>query len=229
MTLAGKHSIAFLSIIIFGCELADSGQAYDEIAPQTPNASQAPAPADSGRIYTSVRADRPGCLEHVPLCDVLKRPGVSYGVYRVLSLTGYSERTREGAPKGVTYVSLERLGGPGPQAPVAKIRGGPRPDGTDAPGPVNLTVGEVVGLVLHKTPSSEWYTFSTPDVFRRLRPNVFGSHHEEFPGSEADFLKRLGSESVATCRSRPAPRPSPEGMPAVITDYVDHEVVGAQN
>jgi hypothetical protein len=221
-----KYAISVLSVVMIGCESTDGTQGSDEAALGTQSVPSASAAPSHEKVYSSIRAGTSGCLERVPLCELLRKPNVSYGVYRVVTLTGRSEQTPTGVPKGSTYVSLERLGGPGPQAPIAKIRGGPLPDGTDTLGPVSLTVGEVVGLVLYKQPSSEWYTFSTPNVFRQLQPNVFGNMHEQFPGSEKDFLKKLELESRRGCPPKPPPPPSPEGMPAVITDYVGEEVSG---
>lgn len=121
-------------------------------------------PPSGGWTYYRKIVGSPGCQPDIRPCQLADR-GAGYGSYRVVSLRGRRERSPEGDLSAYTYVELARIAGPGPDAPVARIPGGPLPDGNDFPGPLTLSVGEVVGLILGK-PDNEYYTLDRRAVDR---------------------------------------------------------------
>ena len=148
---------------------------------------------------------------------MLRETGSVYGVYRIVRLTGYTEKSAEGDLVGVTYVDLDCVSGPGPASTLARIPGGPLPDGTIVPGAVDLRRDEVLGLVLQPISDSRAaYTFGPSEVFRRLDAQSYGNLHLRLTGSVDAFAaeaKKLDSVACDAPATPVAALPNLAGLP----------------
>ena len=136
---------------------------------------------------------------------MLRETGSVYGVYRVVRLTGYTEKSAEGDFVGVTYVDPDCVSGPGTASALARIPGGPLPDGTTVPGAVDRRRDEVLGLVLQPISDSRAaYTFGPSEASRRLDAQSYGNLHLRLTGSvdafaaEAKKLDSVACDAPAT-------------------------------
>ena len=91
----------------------------------------------------------------VGLCELLSSYGAGAGLYRVARLVGQTEESLKvpGRLHPFTYVELELLipwTDNAPAQPVARIRGGPMPDGSTVSWDITLHRGEDVGVLLYQ-------------------------------------------------------------------------------
>jgi hypothetical protein len=113
-----------------------------------------PGPAHQARtVYDEIMAQTDNDNELVPLCPLVRTTFFDgMGLYTVEALTGFYEEyvSEPGRFGGVTYVQLALVDAwfMAEQIPVARIRGGPGPNGGGAGWDFTLTVGETIGLLL---------------------------------------------------------------------------------
>jgi hypothetical protein len=113
----------------------------------------------------------PATMRPVALCELVGMFKGGAGLYQVEALHGATELTAEGVPDAFTYVQLRLVtswGNGAPQAPIARIGGGPLPNGITKGWEVALTQGEIVGLLL-EAPTKEngnYYHLHQLGVFR---------------------------------------------------------------
>jgi hypothetical protein len=93
------------------------------------------------------------------LCHLLEYYDAGAGLYRVRSLTGYTEDMIEhpGHTAGFTYAQLDLVedwSGKSPRAPIIRFRGGPADVDVVASWQISLRVGETIGALL-EPPTAE--------------------------------------------------------------------------
>ncbi len=198
-----------------------------------PSAVTTSPPVGNGRRYERIEAGPGGIYAKHTICDRVGQGQSVFGVYTVRSLRGATETAPEGDAMGVTYVELERVDGDGPAAPVARIPGGPLPNGRYFPGPIALAVGDVLGLVLRPSTVEGFYTFEPPDVFRpagKGRTKNLNQHVEVPIGQFVRWAREQTRSGCLAKGRKNAPKPkSLHQLPAKARDVVDYEVFGVEN
>lgn len=128
------------------------------------NAGGSSAPTHpSGTAYSRIDGASLATMATFSLCKLARHPMFeSAGLYRVERLTGVTEEDlwNPGQINGFTYVELSLVDGwhKAEAKPVARILGGPWPDGRVGGWNIQLEVGEVVGLLLlRKAPENRGY------------------------------------------------------------------------
>jgi hypothetical protein len=146
-----RYTVLILCVVAFGCGSPSATSA-------TSKATPVKAKQLNRTVYKELLGGASATMAALSLCDLVRyMPWMAAGLYKVDSLTGYTEPvTGVDTPTGYsafTYVEMTLIDAWSPGAPsktVARISGGPTKNGSTQGWYVALKVGEPVGVFLMK-------------------------------------------------------------------------------
>lgn len=189
-----RHMSTAFGFLLFlfvplGCSNTSSG-----LPPKTEN-HDAGGTHVTGTDYLRIPGRSLAAMAQFSLCKLARHPMFgSAGAYRVERLTGVTEEDlwNPGTVSGFTYVELALVQGwhKAEKKTVVRILGGPFPNGRTGGWRVDLSVGEVVGLLLlAPVPNNRGYAgIHELGVFKK-RPDGGFSNGQLFTTKRADLVE----------------------------------------
>jgi hypothetical protein len=142
-------------------------------------------------------------LAPLSLCVLASTHRGGAGTYTVEEIYGVPNEESSSFPGPWTYIKL-LLVSPwvegAPSAPIVRLKGGPRADGTSVASAVDLKLGETVGLVMYEaTPENMGFPSLCPlGVFRQTKSGEW-SNGQVTVDAQGTAFAPAAMDSVADC------------------------------